>query len=306
MDTQQSHYHPDAQPASQWDHFAPATLPTAAQQVGLTIDGHDSTVMRYGGTGSAAGANDQAWSWDGINWTQRTSTNSPGAQQNPSLVASVGNNNLLIDSSNAMISWLWDGTDWSMLATTGSFTSRTDSNIMMSDSGIMLFGGRSTSDNTALGDTWLLNNNAWVRSTTTTAPSPRYGASTCAYSPQPLLFGGTDGISTNNETWTFNAGVWTRVRPNNSPPARFDAAIAYSVRSNTTIMFGGTDANGNLLDDTWSWDGTDWSPLNLTAHPTARTGARMVFDQDRNTMVLFGGYGANGDLNDTWGFGPTQ
>jgi hypothetical protein len=68
------------------------------------------------------------------------------------------------------------------------------------------------------------------------------------------------------------------------------------------VLFGGTDAEGTLLDDTCTWDGETWTEQHV-AGPSGRMYASMA--TLGSAMVLFGGgtTGADGEidgLSDTW------
>ena len=316
MDTEELPDIPDAPGPSVWTQQLPATLPTAAQDVGLTDDPTRLTVIRYGGTGSDSNASDETWTWDGTDWTLRSTTGTPGARLSPSLVSGGGTDASAAflfggDSTNDI--WQLDGTDWSM-ATSGGPSARSDAAMTLyypgdpSVSGVILFGGAASTDGSSLGDTWIFKNGEWISATTTSSPSARYGASFCNdYNHSELvLFGGTDGTTVNNETWNWFDNDWIQVHPTNSPPARSGAAISYVAALHVVLLFGGTDANGNLLNDTWAWDRqtSNWTELTQTVRPSARTGARMIYEVDVGATLLFGGRGADGYLNDTWIFGP--
>lgn len=65
------------------------------------------------------------------------------------------------------------------------------------------------------------------------------------------------------------------------------------------MLFGGTDANGNILNDTWTWDAVTWTQQFPPVSPPARARPGMAYDAATKTVVLFGG-SANIPLGDTW------
>jgi hypothetical protein len=84
------------------------------------------------------------------------------------------------------------------------------------------------------------------------------------------------------------------------PPPRRGEAVAAGPGSQVTVLFGGVDAGGALLDDTWAFDGHRWSELRPGTAPAARAGALSAYDGVRHQLVLTGGRGATGTLTDTW------
>jgi hypothetical protein len=64
----------------------------------------------------------------------------------------------------------------------------------------------------------------------------------------------------------------------------------------SVVLFGGTDPEGNLLDDTWTWDGTTWTQQRVTG-PSARYGAAMA--AQGSLAMLFGGQDPAW-FGDTW------
>ena len=74
------------------------------------------------------------------------------------------------------------------------------------------------------------------------------------------MFGGGD--STSTETWTYDGRDWTKhTAP--GPVARWSPAMAYDVKRERVVLFGG-NRNGRPfgpLADTWEWDGTRWKEM---------------------------------------------
>lgn len=97
----------------------------------------------------------------------------------------------------------------------------------------------------------------------------------------------------DGQTWTTVAGLLV------TPPARTSAVMAYDYIRQRTVMFGGEDAAGRLLD-TWEWDGVQWTQVVTATAPPAIIGASLAFDGNRS--IMFGGL-YNGLLsNQTWAF----
>lgn len=90
---------------------------------------------------------------------------------------------------------------------------------------------------------------------------------------------------------------WVQTLAGLSPSPRERHAMAYDAGRSTTILFGGSDANG-LNGETWAWDGANWSLISNSG-PSARRHHAMAYDSARGVVVLFGGWdGAY--RNDTW------
>ena len=87
-----------------------------------------------------------------------------------------------------------------------------------------------------------------------------------------VLFGGSgnDPNTAFGDTWEFDGAKWERVATS-GPPARVHHAmqydpslkrvvgLAYDVKRDVLVLFGGGDPNGSALyADTWEFDGTTW------------------------------------------------
>lgn len=90
--------------------------------------------------------------------------------------------------------------------------------------------------------------------------------------------------------WTFAA--W--------PAARSEHHLAYDAARAVSVLFGGRDASGVLLNDTWTWDGTTWREMATAAAPSARTQGAMAYDAARQRVVLFGGQVGGVNNRETW------
>jgi hypothetical protein len=113
-----------------------------------------------------------------------------------------------------------------------------------------------------------------------------------------VLFGGAppSGQTLFDDTWLWNGASWTQVAMSGpNPGGRSQHAMAGVAGS--VVLFGGSDAMGNLLPDTWSWNGTAWQgPLAIG--PSARGGHAMA--AQGSSVVLFGGFANGNVLPDTW------
>src|ERR1035441_2573999 len=168
----------------------------------------------------------------------------------------------------------------------------------------VLFGGL---DNTALGDTWILQRE-WSQLSPSTSPSVRAGPGMVwdGAAGNVVLFGGTDSTGrVLNDTWTWDGTTWTQQFPPVSPPGRQlgPEGMAYDAVNRTVVFFGGFDSNLNALGDTWTWDGKakTWTQQFPATSPTPRR-TPIAYDEAARTVVLFGGDNQNAGLqfNDTW------
>ena len=125
------------------------------------------------------------------------------------------------------------------------------------------------------------------------------------------------GLNVNNDmlALTFSqdcSGTWTRVDPPTHPGPRAGAAMAWDQVSQQLILFGGIDAQGNVLNDTWAYGYTNgvwnWTKLTPATSPPPKDFAAMATDPVTGHPVLYGGQrhyfpGFPGDLRETWTWG---
>ena len=111
-------------------------------------------------------------------------------------------------------------------------------------------------------------------------------------------------------TWLWNGTAWTQACTTapcstNTPVPRQQHALAYDSNVNLAVLFGGSDASSNPLQDTWAWNGSVWQRLCSSAPcntnlPDARLAHSMAYDSNRKVTVLFGGAAGTTPLRDTW------
>ncbi|MFI5415504.1 MAG: PKD domain-containing protein, partial [Candidatus Lutacidiplasmatales archaeon] len=143
-----------------------------------------------------------------------------------------------------------------------------------------------------LNDTWLFANRTWSPISTTSAPSPRFGAGLDfdVRLQSILLFGGfvvPNSPYQLNDTWALGAAGWSPISFHGSPPRVGLGDLWWDARSNTTWLYGGAADNPtnstvvlgaeteaiDLLTANASIDGTDGiTPFTLRLTSEARFG----------------------------------
>ncbi|HEV2426045.1 MAG TPA: kelch repeat-containing protein [Terriglobia bacterium] len=152
------------------------------------------------------------------------------------------------------------------------------------------------------------------------APPPVYGH-VAGYNPSTrvmVVATGATGIGTLgpclNGVWQLaNANLvgtpsWSQpLVTGTAPSARAFSAAIYDSVSDTLTIFGGTDCNGNYLQDVWTLSNAtgkspSWSQRTVVGTPpSVRESATAVYDSASNTLILFGGdQGGNNFLGDVW------
>lgn len=164
---------------------------------------------------------------------------------------------------------------------------------------IIYWGGQldgSTSTNT--GAIYNATTNAWVQATTTSsAPSARYGQVAAWVGTEMLVWGGSVA---NGSTYLYDpiADDWSSKFPTTDTPTS-RAHASYISTGSEVIMFGGMDTNGDPVGDgsVYSFAPGTWKKTSITNAPTARHGSSAVWD-DTDNMILFGGYDGTNYLNE--------
>ncbi|MCA8965480.1 MAG: hypothetical protein H6838_09965 [Planctomycetes bacterium] len=140
-----------------------------------------------------------------------------------------------------------------------------------------------------------------------TSPPPRYEAAMASLGEDGpvVLFSGRPPVIQPNagflqDAWLLQGNTWTPM-PGPLPPAREGAAMAYDVRRNLLVLFGGFTIGSGLRGDTWLYDGNQWQPG--PSGPSARRNHAMAYDPIHMTIVMFGGVVPGfpgGYPQDTW------
>jgi len=190
---------------------------------------------------------------------------------------------------------------------------------------MFMFGGQHAPTAINFNDTWVINGviasssttfNSlnWAKVTVSgTLPSDRFGHSAVynATSDSMIVFGGGTGFPGPcvNQLWVLKhpdavggKPTWSELTPAGTPPPVREGHVAVlNQTTNTMIVFGGTDCNGNYYDDLWilsNADGSTGTPTWTQAAPSggppaARVQPSAIYDSVNNVMTLFGGFVGN-------------
>ncbi|HKQ47859.1 MAG TPA: kelch repeat-containing protein [Phycisphaerae bacterium] len=260
-----------------WTEKAPAVSPPARNAHAMAYDSARGRTVLFGGA-DANGLLDDSWEWDGTNWSLKSPSNAPTSRLGHGMVydsvrgetvlfggiVDISNVNNLIFSNET---WEWNGTNWSQkLAATAP--PPTFFSPMSFDSGrgkTILFGGVVALNPTvASAESWEWDGLDWTLTHPAASPSARFAQGMAYDSVRHLtvLFGGSDGIASNDETWELN--VPTIII--DQQPA--DRSIAAGESASFTL---GASAGAVLLDFAWRRNGTplsDGSAISGSATPT--------------------------------------
>jgi hypothetical protein len=100
--------------------------------------------------------------------------------------------------------------------------------------------------------------------------------------------------------------TWREVGvPMPKPFERRYLAMTYMMDTGRILLFGGSNASIQYLDETWEYNvyNAKWTKINSAMKPSGRYFTSMAWDAARLRVVLYGGYRA-GYLQDTWEYNP--
>ncbi|HKA25457.1 MAG TPA: kelch repeat-containing protein [Candidatus Eisenbacteria bacterium] len=302
-----------------WSPILPqGTPPTARNGMSGIYDPVRQQLVIFGG-GTGIPNNNDTWTLNlsgTPTWTQLAPTNPPaGRQFQTSVYDPIGDRFLVFGGSNGTIlsgTWalpLSGATTWVPLSGT-----RRRGHLAIYDplrQRMVVVGG---DDGSPLNDVWELDlpeSPTWLKLTPGGTPPSARAYHAGIYDPvrdRIVLFGGRDTVP-RNDTWelSFSGSVtWRQLSPTGTAPGpRIDHATIYDPLRRRLILFGGTDANGNPMNDVWalSLSGSPaWTQLSPTGTaPPARGAAAAVYDATRDRIVIFGGYDKLlNALSDAW------
>jgi hypothetical protein len=251
--------------------------------------------------------NGATWTWDGLKWTPRNPTHSPGGSGAMTYDGVRGVVVLFRAGDSGSETWTWDGKDWTQKKPATKPPARNNS-AMVFDSArgvAVLFGGGEIGGG-QMNDTWTWNGSNWTKKSPMAKPLPRFNHA-MAYDPirkQVVLFGGFAltpdvgyGPVWDTDTWTWNGANWTKRAVAAAPSIRSGQLMAWDGGSGGVLLFGGEFADRYdyyLFDDTWIWNGKIWraqprkgspppSGIGAWDYPEYLVGA---WDPDRKQVMM--------------------
>jgi len=303
-----------------WTRRTPTASPPARQGHAMAFDVLRNRTVLFGGTLSGVfDAYADTWEWDGTNWVQSATANSPSARRGHAMAYDTARNRTVLFGGSAPLAaplqdtWEWSGTTWVQATGPTNPAARTGA-AMAFDANrnrVALFAGASNS-----GGTFADYNDYWEFGAGS-PPSPNYWTEVAAQVVPPgrhshamvfhtlrgrtVMFGGATGGNgtSRNDTWEWEGTTWSQRNTATLPPARQEHMMAYDSQRNRVVLFGGWNTTTNL-NDTWEWDGNNWVRRTPATSPSPRRAAGMTYDPVRGRTVLFGGTDGISDLGETW------
>lgn len=235
------------------------SIPLARNAAGLVYDVARQETVMFGGAkdGTVNGGLNDTWTWDGINWTQKTPATVPPTRTYPGMS---------FDLARGVV-------------------------VMF---GGRIHGGPAGPSGVQ-NDTWEWNGVDWTQINVSNPPAPRYSC-TMAYDVARgvhVMFSGVSGSNASfNDTWEYDgaAQTWTQITTTNSPGGRVYAAMAYDFSRQRIVVYGGADDTFTIMPDVfWEYDGSDWTPVVPATTPGPAQGHTMAYDVARQRVVIQGG-----------------
>jgi uncharacterized protein (TIGR03437 family) len=269
----------------------------------MVWDGARSQIVLFGGIAPPAEVISETWVWKGRSWERYSPPSSPAPRFTAPMAYDAMRQRVLLfggtyDGTLQSFddTWVWDGTNWSRQFFFRAPPARAGHGLAYDAARgeVVLFGG--FSQNAVFNDTWIWNGSNWTLREPSGGRPPAYWDTSLVYDEarrQVVLFGGRCAIDNRvvlcDDTWLWDGRSWTKKDSATRPPGRTGHSMAYDAVQQKVVLFGGENAQGELLADTWLWDGSRWTRLETSAAPPPRFGHTMAFDVSRGEVLLVGG-----------------
>lgn len=155
---------------------------------------------------------------------------------------------------------------------------------------IILFGGWAGE---YLGDMWEWNGVEWNQIQIEEGPRGRskFAIAYDTVRHKVVLFGGETSSGVSDETWEWHGTQWEKIEHSPGqlrPSARSGHLMCFDRRREKTILFGGSDEQGALVD-LWEWDGTAWSRIDYEGESPQNTDkfSTMIYHVARERIAVF-------------------
>ena len=179
--------------------------------------------------------------------------------------------------------------DWHPITPPGAPTARQGhSMVTLPDGRVLLFGGEGGQG--LFNDLYAYENSSWTELTPDNTPPPaRRDHQAWARGDEMYVYGGYGENGALDDIWSYNTTTnsWQQIQiTGNKPSARQGHATA-TLADGTVIMVGGTDADGNPLDEVWKLN-VDNSFTQLGDFPRPISDANVELVADNQLAVVFG------------------
>jgi PKD repeat protein len=306
-----------------WTNLTAAPSPSSRYLAPMAYDQADHYDLLFGGQWNSS-MND-TWTFANGVWTDITSTSGtpPAAQYGMAMTYDPADGYVLAFGCSPSTyegvcndTWSFSHGKWSEIAAVDSPsipwpTSGLSMTYDATDSYVFLY-------SVLGGQTWKYSGGVWTPFANTTngtrfIPGPDLdGVATYdAHEGYVLFFGSQVSCSGCNAfgsyTWKFSGGVWTNITASvgASPPARFTSSMVFDNSSEGVVLFGGSNYDGQPLNDTWLFQNGTWHNVSASPSPPARYEGSIAYDPADSGVVLFGGIGSSGtDSTWLWGSNP--
>lgn len=214
-------------------------------------------VFLFGGKAGAVESN-ETWSFDGVDWTQVTTSTTPPGRSHHAMVFDRERGRIVMfggqdNSGFRGDMWEYDGTNWMQIAFLPSDVvpaARGDAAMAYDpvNKNVVLFGG----DLGAMGvdgNTWTWDGQIWTRHDTALTPPPRRKAGMAwdAARRRIVVFGG--GETYGNDAWEWDGSAWSFISIFDPPLARNGHVLVSAPGGDGVLAIGGAGEFIQSLDD---------------------------------------------------------
>lgn len=299
--------------AATWTQLTPATLPLCVNESALTYQTHDDTVLLLGGSCNNAQTviTDEAYTWDGTNWTKVTTLISADRHYGMALAYDVARGSSLLFGGNVAFgnpsaqTILYRDGGWIPASSTDSPSPRSLLGFATDpvNNAVWLVSG--TDGEGIAGDFWKYQYGQFTQIIADNSPSGCQTPNAAFDIDRKKLV----VVCATSDTFEWDGTAWTKfdiTDTRKKPTPRRFSSMVYDETLKKTVLFGGFN-DPAYLNETWLWDGTSWTKITKNP-PTLRSLQSMWFDPNLKKTVVYGGIGrlTSDDritrYSDTWTF----
>lgn len=239
-----------------WTQLNPKLSPPVRNGATMAFDGKSKKLVMFGGFDTNKYLED-TWLWDGAtsNWIHAKMKYSPPSATGAMVFTDpISGNAMMFGGYNSFrvipvfsTTWAWTGATWRHV-NSPTIPYPKAWGIATLDPlrhNVMLTAG--TGDTIRADNTWTWDGKNWTMQTPATQMPAFIGAGS-AFDPAAQSIVVLGAIA---ETWQWTGIDWLLMSTNTTPPANDSMGMAYDPTTKQTLMFGGEDSNGNLLNQTW-------------------------------------------------------